>query len=316
MDRSGDGPVAGARLLEVEGLSVRFETLSRVVQAVDDMSFAVDRGETLAIVGESGCGKSVTALAILRLLPVPPARIVSGKVRFAGRDLLTLAEADLEAVRGRDIAYIFQEPMTSLNPSMPIGRQIGETVALHLGASRAAALDRAAEARSSRAAPASVRAAPAVVAGGWQPARACAVPATVVSDRRAGSRSLECIKHSPRSASTADRHDRHTAVFRCIDTRLVQWFARTLADRRQAFGQDAVLTDQVADHGLGSQQRQLLVVSGVAARVGMAFDVERKAGQRIRLHGAGQRVQRGLGFGSDIGRIGREGDQQAGLAGT
>ncbi len=100
-------------------------------------------GETLAIVGESGCGKSVTALSILRLIPSPPGRIVSGAIRFAGRDLLGLSEAEMRQVRGNEISMIFQEPMTSLNPVLTIGRQIAETLTLHQGLDHKAALDRA-----------------------------------------------------------------------------------------------------------------------------------------------------------------------------
>ena len=100
-------------------------------------------GETLAIVGESGCGKSVTALSILRLVPSPPGRIVSGAIRFAGRDLLALSEAEMRDVRGNEISMIFQEPMTSLNPVLTIGRQIAETLTLHQGLDRKAALAKA-----------------------------------------------------------------------------------------------------------------------------------------------------------------------------
>jgi peptide/nickel transport system ATP-binding protein len=122
---------AAAPLLEVEGLRTWFFTRDGVVRAVDDISFAVLPGETLALVGESGCGKSVTALSILRLVPSPPGRVVAGAVRFGGRDLLRLTQAEMRAVRGNDIAMIFQEPMTSLNPVLTIGRQIAETLILH-----------------------------------------------------------------------------------------------------------------------------------------------------------------------------------------
>ncbi len=113
------------------------------MRAVDGVSFHVLPGETLAIVGESGCGKSVTALSILRLIPSPPGRIVSGTIRFAGRDLLSLSEAADARVRGNEISMIFQEPMTSLNPVLTIGHQIAETLILHQGLGRATALAKA-----------------------------------------------------------------------------------------------------------------------------------------------------------------------------
>src|ERR671914_769662 len=114
-------------LLEVEDLRTYFHTREGVVRAVDGVSFDVDIGRTLGLVGESGCGKSVTALSIMGLLPQPPARIVGGAVRFDGRDLTNLPERELEDVRGRDVAMIFQDPMTSLNPTLTIGTQITET---------------------------------------------------------------------------------------------------------------------------------------------------------------------------------------------
>src|SRR5215472_9206758 len=124
-------PVAGLPLLDVEELRTWFFTRDGIVRAVDGVSFRVMPGETLAIVGESGCGKSVTALSVLRLIPSPPGRIVSGAVRFAGRDLLSLGEAEMREIRGNQISMIFQEPMTSLNPVLTIGRQIAETLTLH-----------------------------------------------------------------------------------------------------------------------------------------------------------------------------------------
>jgi peptide/nickel transport system ATP-binding protein len=130
-------------LLEVADLRTWFFTRDGIVRAVDGVSFHVTPGETLAIVGESGCGKSVTALSVLRLIPSPPGRIVSGKIRFAGRDLLDLSEAQMRQVRGNEISMIFQEPMTSLNPVLTIGRQIAETLTLHQGLNRAKALARA-----------------------------------------------------------------------------------------------------------------------------------------------------------------------------
>ena len=136
---------AGRPLLEVADLRTWFFTRDGIVRAVDGVSFHVMAGETLAIVGESGCGKSVTALSVLRLVPSPPGRIVSGSIRLAGRDLLALSEAEMRDVRGNDISMIFQEPMTSLNPVLTIGRQIAETLRLHQGLDRRAALRRAVE---------------------------------------------------------------------------------------------------------------------------------------------------------------------------
>ena len=120
-------------LLAVENLKTHFYTSDGVVHAVDGVSYAVNAGETLAVVGESGCGKSVTALSILRLVPSPPGRIVAGAIRFQGTDLLTLSEAEMRAIRGNKISMIFQEPMTSLNPVLTVSRQIGETLRLHQG---------------------------------------------------------------------------------------------------------------------------------------------------------------------------------------
>jgi peptide/nickel transport system ATP-binding protein len=130
-------------ILDIADLRTWFFTRDGVVRAVDGVSFHVTPGETLAIVGESGCGKSVTALSILRLIPSPPGRIVSGKIRFAGRDLLGLSEAEMRQVRGNQISMIFQEPMTSLNPVLTIGRQIAETLTLHQGLDYKAALNKA-----------------------------------------------------------------------------------------------------------------------------------------------------------------------------
>src|SRR5258706_9912993 len=137
--------VAPRPLLEVADLKTWFFTRDGIVRAVDGVSFHVMPGETLAIVGESGCGKSVTALSVLRLVPSPPGRIVSGAIRLAGRDLLALSEAEMRDVRGNDISMIFQEPMTSLNPVLTIGRQIAETLTLHQGLDHKAALRRAVE---------------------------------------------------------------------------------------------------------------------------------------------------------------------------
>ena len=131
-------------LLEVENLQTHFRTPDGVNRAVDGVSFQVAEGETLAVVGESGCGKSVTANSILRLIPEPPGRI-AGSIRFEGTDLLTLDEPAMRRIRGNDISMIFQEPMTSLNPVLTIGRQLGETLRLHQGLTKEAAEDRAVE---------------------------------------------------------------------------------------------------------------------------------------------------------------------------
>jgi peptide/nickel transport system ATP-binding protein len=132
-------------LLEVDDLRTHFFTREGVVHAVDGVSLAVERGTTLGLVGESGCGKSVTALSIMGLIPRPPARIVSGSIVFDGRDLAALSEPELEDVRGREIGMIFQDPMTSLNPTLTIGTQITETLRRHLGLTRTAARVRAVE---------------------------------------------------------------------------------------------------------------------------------------------------------------------------
>jgi peptide/nickel transport system ATP-binding protein len=131
-------------LLDVEDLQTHFRTPDGVNRAVDGVSFQVKEGETLAIVGESGCGKSVTANSILRLIPEPPGKI-AGAIRFQGRDLLALPERAMRDIRGNDISMIFQEPMTSLNPVLTIGRQLRETLRLHEGLERRAAEDRAVE---------------------------------------------------------------------------------------------------------------------------------------------------------------------------
>jgi peptide/nickel transport system ATP-binding protein len=131
--------------LEIDALTTCFETRDGVAVAVDGMSYAVGRGETLGVVGESGCGKSVTALSALRLIPTPPGRITGGRVLLEGRDLLALSEAEMRKVRGNALSMIFQDPMTSLNPVLTIGQQIAEIGMLHQGLGRRAALDRAAE---------------------------------------------------------------------------------------------------------------------------------------------------------------------------
>lgn len=132
-------------LLEVKGLHTEFRTGAGLVRAVDGVSYTVHPGETVAIVGESGSGKSVGAMSILRLIPDPPGRITQGEILFAGRDLLSLSAEEMREVRGSEIGMIFQEPMTSLNPVLTIGRQITETLQQHRGADRATADRRAVE---------------------------------------------------------------------------------------------------------------------------------------------------------------------------
>jgi peptide/nickel transport system ATP-binding protein len=131
-------------LLEVENLQVHFRGRDGVKRAVDGLSFHVEQGETLAIVGESGCGKSVTSMSLLRLIPPRTGRI-AGAIRFLGQDLLNTSPRDLQRIRGNQISMIFQEPMTSLNPLLTIGRQIAETVRLHQGLDRQASHARAIE---------------------------------------------------------------------------------------------------------------------------------------------------------------------------
>src|SRR5215210_2093127 len=130
-------------LLSVKNLRTYFDEDGRVVKAVDDVSFDLRRGETLGIVGESGSGKSVTNLSIMRLIPSPPGRIAGGHVMFDGRDLLSLADVEMRKLRGKRIAMVFQDPMTSLNPFMRVSRQLMEVTRLHLGHSKAEAYDHA-----------------------------------------------------------------------------------------------------------------------------------------------------------------------------
>jgi oligopeptide transport system ATP-binding protein len=132
-------------LLEIKDLETKFYTVDGVVNAVNGISYAVDSGECLAIVGESGSGKSVGALSILRLIPSPPGRIVGGQILFQGTDLLTLSDDELRRVRGRAISIIFQDPMTSLNPVMRVGRQITEALTFHLRLTQREARERAIE---------------------------------------------------------------------------------------------------------------------------------------------------------------------------
>ena len=134
-----------AKLLEVNDLATHFFTQDGVVKAVDGISYHVDEGEVLGIVGESGCGKSVSALSIMRLVANPPGRTVRGEVIFDGEDILKLADAEMRHIRGNRIAMVFQEPMTSLNPVLTIGRQLTETLELHQRMNKTEARDRAAE---------------------------------------------------------------------------------------------------------------------------------------------------------------------------
>jgi peptide/nickel transport system ATP-binding protein len=131
-------------LLEVEDLQVHFRTPDGVNRAVDGVSLYVNEGETLAVVGESGCGKSVTAMSILQLIPQPPGKI-AGSIRFQGKELLQLSDREMRSIRGNDISMVFQEPMTSLNPVLNVGYQISETLRLHQGLDQSAAAARAVE---------------------------------------------------------------------------------------------------------------------------------------------------------------------------
>jgi len=130
-------------ILEVNDLKTHFFTREGVVQAVDGISFSLEKGKTLGIVGESGCGKSVTALSIMGLIPKPPAKIVGGEVLFDGKDLTKLSEGEMQHIRGNEVAMIFQDPMTSLNPTLKIGTQITETILAHRDVSKQEARRRA-----------------------------------------------------------------------------------------------------------------------------------------------------------------------------
>ena len=135
-------PTAGPEqeyVLEVEDLRTYFFTSAGVVKAVDGLTYHVKRGECVALVGESACGKSASAMSVLRLIPYPPGVIVSGKIRFKGEDLLSASEERMRQIRGNHIGIVFQEPMTSLNPVLSIGRQLTETLEMHKGMSRDAA---------------------------------------------------------------------------------------------------------------------------------------------------------------------------------
>jgi oligopeptide/dipeptide ABC transporter ATP-binding protein len=137
--------MASQTILQVDNLQTHFFTAVGTVRAVDGVSYDLKSGETLGVVGESGCGKSVSALSVLRLVANPPGRIVGGAIRFEGKNLLELSEPEMERIRGNEISMIFQEPMTSLNPLFTIGRQVSEAIALHQGLSRKEAMDRAVE---------------------------------------------------------------------------------------------------------------------------------------------------------------------------
>ena len=141
-----DQPVPeGQHLLEVDDLKMYFHTEDGVVRAVDGVSYTLDRGETLGVVGESGSGKSVTAMTIMGLISMPPGKIEGGDVRYRGRSILEMTEEEMQHIRGNDIAMIFQDPMTSLNPVYKIGKQVGEGLRLHRGYSKQEALKRATE---------------------------------------------------------------------------------------------------------------------------------------------------------------------------
>jgi peptide/nickel transport system ATP-binding protein len=138
--------MAGAeRLLDIRGLKTYFYTEEGVVRAVDGVDLHIDRGETLGVVGESGCGKTVTALSIMKLIAIPPGKIVEGQMLWGGRDLVTLPPAQMRRVRGKEISMVFQEPMTSLNPVFTVGEQIAEAIRLHEGLGRRGAMAKTVE---------------------------------------------------------------------------------------------------------------------------------------------------------------------------
>jgi peptide/nickel transport system ATP-binding protein len=132
-------------LLEIRGLKTHFATDDGMVQAVDGVDLVIGRGETVGVVGESGCGKTVTALSVLKLIAMPPGKIVAGEIRWQGRDLVPLGGAAMDAIRSKEIAIVFQEPMTSLNPVYTVGEQIAEVLRRHEGLGRRAALDKTVE---------------------------------------------------------------------------------------------------------------------------------------------------------------------------
>ena len=134
-----------ADLLKVQDLETHFRTREGTVHAVNGVSFRLKEGETLGIVGESGCGKSVTVMSMLRIIPMPPGKVVGGKAFFQGKDLLQVSDEEIRRIRGAQIAMIFQDPMTSFNPVLTIGRQLTEPLETHMNMNKAQALDRAAE---------------------------------------------------------------------------------------------------------------------------------------------------------------------------
>src|SRR5439155_14619487 len=138
---AGEAALDEARLLDIRGLKTHFATDDGIVHAVDGVDLTVGRGETVSVVGESGCGKTVTALSVLKLVAMPPGRI-AGQILWLGRDLVPMPAEQMNRIRAREIAIVFQEPMTSLNPVYSIGDQIGEVIALHEGLGRRAVLER------------------------------------------------------------------------------------------------------------------------------------------------------------------------------
>ncbi|MGQ3488495.1 ABC transporter ATP-binding protein [Roseovarius pacificus] len=145
LDRGPSADAGTDPVLQVEDLRTYFDTRDGVVKAVDGLSFSVRPGEILSVVGESGCGKSITSLSVMQLLPRPPARFASGRIMFKGRDLLQASEEEMRRVRGNEISMIFQDPMSSLNPVLSIGDQLTEAIMLHQGLSQKQAMDHAAE---------------------------------------------------------------------------------------------------------------------------------------------------------------------------
>src|SRR5512141_1213707 len=132
-------------ILDVQGLETTFKTPDGVVHAVNGVSFGLGEGETIGVVGESGCGKSVTMLSVMGLIPNPPGNVSAGTAKFFGNDLLKMSKDEIRAVRGAQISMVFQDPMTSLNPVLTIGRQLQEPLTLHLGMTKKQAWDRSAE---------------------------------------------------------------------------------------------------------------------------------------------------------------------------
>jgi oligopeptide transport system ATP-binding protein len=133
------------KILEVKDLRTRFHIAEGTVHAVNGVSFYLNQGETIGVVGESGCGKSVTMMSIMRLIPMPPGELASGQALFNGKDLLKISEPEMEDIRGKDIAMVFQDPMTAFNPVLSIGRQLGEPLRVHLGMDKAQTQQRSVE---------------------------------------------------------------------------------------------------------------------------------------------------------------------------